>query len=62
LKSEFSNNKPKNITFIKPKKMFSSKVLGDYGKNLQLIKSDLEVNNVDSGLEFMRSNFDSPLK
>ncbi len=42
--------------------MFSSKVLGDYGKNLQLIKSDLEVNNVDSGLEFMRSNFDSPLK
>ncbi len=55
-KSDFGNSKPKSTTFTKSKQMFFSKVLGDFCINLQLTNFNLEVNNVDSGLESMKSN------
>lgn len=42
--------------------MFFNKVLKDFGTNLQLANFNLEVNNVDFGLESMRSNSGNLLK
>ncbi len=62
MKSDFGNSKPKNTTFTKSKQMFFSKVLRDSSTNLQLANFSLEANNVDSGLESMRSNYGNLLK